>query len=214
MRIILLGAPGAGKGTQAHALKEKGYAHLATGDLLRAAIQQQSRLGRQVQEAMAAGQLVSDDLIIALVKEQLQQMGQQPCLLDGFPRTLAQAEALTQAGIVVDWVIHLLVEQEEIIRRLSGRRIHQPSGRVYHLESHPPRIPNRDDVTGEPLTQRDDDREQTIRQRLQVYQAQTAPLIAYYQQQALHSELRYHTLDASQPAEAVRAQIGVLLNDK
>lgn len=208
MRVILLGAPGAGKGTQAQVLVEQlGFIHIATGEILRAAVREQSPLGIQVQAMMASGQLVPDRLMIALVEERLQQAGDRPCLLDGFPRTLAQAEALTQAGIKLDQVVHLAVPEAVLIRRLSGRRVHRPSGRLYHVDYQPPRVADRDDITGEPLNTRPDDDEETIRQRLMIYQAQTVPLIAYYQQQALQGSTRYIMLEANQPAVAVSAQL-------
>ncbi|WP_253306537.1 adenylate kinase family protein [unidentified bacterial endosymbiont] len=208
MRVVLLGAPGAGKGTQAQVLVERlGFIHIATGEILRAAVREQSPLGIQVQAMMASGQLVPDRLMIALVEERLQQAGDRPCLLDGFPRTLAQAEALTQAGIKLDQVVHLAVPEAVLIRRLSGRRVHRPSGRLYHIDYQPPRVADRDDITGEPLNTRPDDDEATIRQRLMIYQAQTVPLIAYYQQQALQGRTRYVALEANQPAVAVSAQL-------
>jgi adenylate kinase len=208
MRVILLGAPGAGKGTQAQVLVEQlGFIHIATGEILRAAVREQSPLGIQVQAMMASGQLVPDRLMIALVEERLQQAGDRPCLLDGFPRTLAQAEALTQAEIKLDQVVHLAVPEAVLIRRLSGRRVHRPSGRLYHVDYQPPRVADRDDITGEPLNTRPDDDEETIRQRLMIYQAQTVPLIAYYQQQALQGSTRYVMLEANQPAVAVSAQL-------
>lgn len=208
MRVILLGAPGAGKGTQAQVLVERlGFIHIATGEILRSAVREQSPLGIQVQAMMASGQLVPDRLMIALVQERLQQAGDHPCLLDGFPRTLAQAEALTQAGIRLDQVVHLSVPEAALIRRLSGRRVHLPSGRLYHIDYQPPQVADRDDITGEPLTKRPDDEEETIRQRLLIYQAQTVPLIAYYQQQALQGRTRYVVLEANQPAVAISAQL-------
>lgn len=208
MRVILLGAPGAGKGTQAQVLVEQlGFIHIATGEILRAAVREQSPLGIQVQAMMASGQLVPDRLMIALVEERLQQAGDRPCLLDGFPRTLAQAEALTQAEIKLDQVVHLAVPEAVLIRRLSGRRVHRPSGRLYHVDYQPPRVADKDDITGEPLNTRPDDDEETIRQRLMIYQAQTVPLIAYYQQQALQGSTRYVMLEANQPAVAVSAQL-------
>jgi adenylate kinase len=208
MRVILLGAPGAGKGTQAQVLVERlGFIHIATGEILRAAVREQSSLGLQVQAMMASGQLVPDHLIIALVEERLQQAGDRPCLLDGFPRTLAQAEALTQAGIKLDQVVHLAVPEAVLIKRLSGRRVHAPSGRLYHVEYQPPRIADRDDMTGEPLNTRPDDEEETVRQRLLIYQAETAPLIAYYQQQALQGRTRYVAFEADQSAVAVSEKL-------
>ena len=182
MRVILLGAPGAGKGTQAQAIcREFNIPQISTGDMLRAAIAAQTELGQQVQAIMAAGELVSDDIIVAIVQERI---AQKDCangfLLDGFPRTIAQADALREQGVKIDWVLDIDVADEEIVRRLSGRRIHEASGRVYHLDYHPPKVAGQDDETGEPLIQRTDDSEQTVRHRLRVYHEQTAPLIQYY----------------------------------
>lgn len=183
MRIILLGPPGAGKGTQAAYIKEQfGIPQISTGDMLRAAVKSGSELGQQVQQVMDAGELVSDDLILALVKERIKQPDcANGYLMDGFPRTIAQADGMRQAGIDIDCVVELQADDEEIIRRMSGRRVHPESGRTYHTHFNPPRVPDRDDVTGEPLIQRDDDREDTVRKRLEVYHEQTEPLIKYYQ---------------------------------
>lgn len=189
MRLMLLGGPGAGKGTQALRLIERyKIPQISTGDMLRAAIAQGSPLGLSAQKIMESGGLVSDDIIIGLVQERLKK---EDCrngfLFDGFPRTLVQAEALKQAGIHLDHVIEIKVDDDEIIRRISGRRIHQPSGRVYHIVNQPPKIAGLDDRTGEPLIQREDDKEETIRKRLQVYHSQTAPLINYYKNEANHN---------------------------
>lgn len=183
MKIILLGPPGAGKGTQAAYIKEQfGIPQISTGDMLRAAVKSGSELGQQVKQVMDAGELVSDDLILALVKERIKEPDcTNGYLMDGFPRTIAQAEGMRQAGIDIDCVVELQADDEEIIRRMSGRRVHPESGRSYHTEFNPPKVPDRDDVTGEPLIQRDDDREETVRKRLEVYHEQTEPLIEYYQ---------------------------------
>lgn len=184
MRIILLGAPGAGKGTQAKFIMGS-YAipQISTGDMLRAAVKAESPLGLQVKDIMAAGALVPDELIIGLVKERI---AQDDCkngfLFDGFPRTIPQAEALFAAGVEIDHVLEISVDDEEIVQRLSGRRVHPDSGRIYHISHNPPKQPGIDDVTGEPLIQREDDKEQTIRKRLAVYHEQTEPLVNYYQQ--------------------------------
>ena len=183
MRLMLLGGPGAGKGTQALRLtKHFGIPQISTGDMLRASIAAGSELGLSAKKIMDSGQLVSDDIIIGLVKERLQQPD---CcagfLLDGFPRTIPQAAALKEAGIGIDHVIEIAVDDEEIVKRISGRRIHPLSGRVYHVHSHPPKQSGIDDETGEPLILRDDDREEIIRKRLGVYHDQTEPLIDYYQ---------------------------------
>lgn len=182
MRLILLGGPGAGKGTQALRLVERyKIPQISTGDMLRAAIAEGSPLGLSAKKIMEAGGLVSDDIIIGLVKERLKQADcNNGFLFDGFPRTLVQADALKEAGIDLDFVIEIAVNDEEIIKRISGRRIHQPSGRVYHISNHPPKQAGLDDLTGEALMQREDDKESTIRKRLEVYHQQTAPLINYY----------------------------------
>lgn len=183
MRIILLGAPGAGKGTQARYITEKfSIPQISTGDMLRAAVKEGSELGKQVQSVMESGGLVTDDIIIALVKERIQA---DDCangfLFDGFPRTIPQAQALVDAGIGIDVVLEIDVPDEEIVKRLSGRRVHPDSGRVYHIVNNPPQKEGLDDQTGEPLLQRDDDREETVRRRLQVYHEQTKPLVGFYQ---------------------------------
>ena len=182
MRIILLGAPGAGKGTQAQYIKDRyGIPQISTGDMLRAAVKAGTELGLKAKAIMDAGQLVTDELIIAMVKERLSQADcKNGYLLDGFPRTIPQADAMRQNGIGVDHVVEFVVEDEEIVKRLSGRRVHAASGRVYHIEYNPPKVADKDDVTGEPLMQRDDDKEATVRKRLEVYHTQTKPLIDYY----------------------------------
>jgi adenylate kinase len=182
MRLILLGPPGAGKGTQAQFISEN-YAvpQVSTGDMLRAAIKAGSELGKKVKDVMDSGALVSDELIIALVEDRIQQAD---CvngfLLDGFPRTIPQAQALKDAGIPIDFVVEISVDDDQIVSRLSGRRVHEGSGRVYHVEHNPPQTAGQDDATGEPLIQREDDREDTIRNRLEVYHNQTEPLVAFY----------------------------------
>ncbi|MFB1011852.1 MAG: adenylate kinase [Thiopseudomonas sp.] len=184
MRVILLGAPGAGKGTQAGFItKEFGIPQISTGDMLRAAVKAGSPLGLKVKNVMETGGLVSDDIIIDLIKERIQQ---DDCakgfLFDGFPRTIPQAEALRDAGVGIDYVVEISVEDEEIIKRMSGRRTHAASGRTYHVLYNPPRVEGKDDVTGEDLVQRDDDKEETVRHRLEVYHSQTKPLVEFYQQ--------------------------------
>ncbi|MDY6797586.1 MAG: adenylate kinase [Pseudomonadota bacterium] len=186
MRIIMLGAPGAGKGTQAQFITEHfDIPQISTGDMLRAAVKEESELGLKVKEVMASGGLVSDDIIIALIEERIQQPDcANGFLLDGFPRTIPQAEALKEQGIAIDYVVEIAVDDEEIVNRLAGRRVHEGSGRVYHVKYNPPREEGKDDETGEPLIQREDDREETVRQRLKTYHEQTAPLVGYYQQWA------------------------------
>lgn len=183
MRIVLLGGPGAGKGTQAlRLMKQFHIPQISTGDMLRAAIASGTALGLNAKKIMDAGQLVSDEIMIELVKERLSCADcKQGFLLDGFPRTIPQADALQSAGIQLDYVIEIAVDDEEIVQRISGRRIHQNSGRVYHIHSNPPKQAGMDDETGEPLVLRDDDQEPIIRKRLTVYHEQTKPLIQYYQ---------------------------------
>lgn len=183
MRLILLGAPGAGKGTQAQFICERfSIPQISTGDMLRAAVKDGSELGLKVKEIMTSGGLVSDDIIIELVKERI---AQPDCakgfLFDGFPRTIPQADAMKDGGVKLDHVLEIAVADEEIVKRLAGRRVHPGSGRVYHTEYNPPKEAGKDDVTGEALIQRDDDRESTVRNRLAVYHEQTAPLVDYYQ---------------------------------
>ena len=184
MRVILLGAPGAGKGTQAQHITEKfGIPQISTGDMLRTAVSTGSELGLQVKDIMASGGLVSDDIIIALVKERIQKTDcRNGFLFDGFPRTIPQAQALIDEGIIIDKVIEIYVSDEEIVSRLSGRRVHVDSGRTYHIVHNPPNIPNIDDETGEPLIQRQDDHEDTVRKRLSVYHQQTELLVNFYRQ--------------------------------
>lgn len=183
MRMILLGAPGAGKGTQATYLTEAyGIPQVSTGDMLRAQVKAGTPLGKKAEEVMASGGLVSDDIIIGMLKERI---AEDDCkngfLLDGVPRTIPQAEAIRDGGIPIDYVVEIAVDDEEIVERLSGRRIHEPSGRVYHVTHLPPREPGKDDVTGEELIQREDDQEETVRNRLKVYHEETEPLVAFYQ---------------------------------
>lgn len=182
MRLILLGAPGAGKGTQATFICQKyGIPQISTGDMLRAAVKAGTPLGIEAKKVMDAGGLVSDDLIINLVKERI---AQPDCaggfLFDGFPRTIPQADAMKAAGVKIDYVLEIDVPFEAIIERMSGRRSHAASGRTYHVKFNPPKLEGKDDVTGEPLIQREDDKEETVRKRLEVYSAQTRPLVDYY----------------------------------
>ena len=184
MRVILLGAPGAGKGTQAQFICEKyGIPQISTGDMLRAAVKAESPLGLQVKDLMASGGLVSDDIIIAIVKERITESDcEKGFLFDGFPRTIPQAEAMVSAGVDIDYVIEIDVDDEEIVGRLSGRRVHPESGRIYHVIYNPPKVEGKDDASGEDLIQRADDSEETVRKRLGIYHDQTKPLVAFYKQ--------------------------------
>lgn len=212
MRVIMLGAPGAGKGTQAHFITERfGIPQISTGDMLRAAVKAESELGQQVKEVMATGGLVSDDIIIALIEERVKQPDcRNGFLLDGFPRTIPQAEALRNQGIAIDYVVEIAVDDEEIVSRLSGRRVHEPSGRTYHVKYDPPKLEGKDDETGEPLIQRVDDKEDTVRKRLRVYHSQTAPLIDYYHKwanEAPEEAPRYIRVEGVGSLDDIRSQI-------
>ncbi len=212
MRIILLGGPGAGKGTQANYIKERyGIPQISTGDMLRAAVKAGTPLGVEAKKVMDAGGLVSDDIILGLVKERIKQADcAKGFLFDGFPRTLAQAEALKNEGVDIDCVVEIAVDDEEIVRRMSGRRVHLPSGRTYHVVFNPPKEAGKDDVTGEELIQRDDDREETVRKRLQVYHEQTEPLIEYYSKWAASGDPKapkYVRIDGIGKVEEIRDQI-------
>jgi adenylate kinase len=192
MKLILLGAPGAGKGTQAAFITEKyGIPQISTGDMLRAAVKAGTPLGLEAKKVMDAGQLVSDDIILGLIKERLQQPD---CatgfLFDGFPRTIPQAEALRTQGVDLDYVLEIDVPDEEIIKRMSGRRVHTASGRTYHVVFNPPKVAGKDDATGEDLIQRDDDKEETVRKRLSVYHSQTKPLVEFYSKWAAAGDAR------------------------
>lgn len=209
MRIILLGSPGAGKGTQARFLCEKyGIPQISTGDMLRAAVKSGTPLGLKAKAVMDKGQLVSDEIMIALVKDRISHADcQNGFLLDGFPRTIPQAEALRDAGVNPDFVIEVNVDDEEIVHRLSGRWFHPGSGRTYHVDYHPPKTPFKDDATGEPLVQREDDKESTVRHRLDVYHAQTKPLIEYYQDRG-----NYKKIEGLGEVTAVRDKIFAIIN--
>ena len=192
MRLILLGAPGAGKGTQAKFICEKfGIPQISTGDMLRAAVKAGTPLGLAAKKVMDSGALVSDDIIIGLVKERIAQPDcAQGFLFDGFPRTIPQADAMKAAAVKLDYVLEIDVPFDAIIERMSGRRSHTPSGRTYHIRFNPPRVAGKDDVTGEDLMQRDDDQEETVRKRLQVYHSQTRPLLDYYRDWAASGDPR------------------------
>ena len=190
MRLILLGGPGAGKGTQANYIKEKyQIPQISTGDMLRAAVKAGTDLGLKAKEYMDSGGLVPDDVIIGLVKERIKEPDcEKGFLFDGFPRTIPQADAMKEAGVPIDAVVEIDVPDEEIIKRMSGRRAHLASGRTYHIIYNPPKEEGKDDVTGEPLVQRDDDKEEVVRKRLDVYHAQTEPLVDYYKKWAASGE--------------------------
>lgn len=192
MRLILLGPPGAGKGTQANFIKEKfGIPQISTGDMLRAAVKAGTPLGLEAKKVMDAGGLVSDDIIIGLVKDRLQQ---DDCkagyMFDGFPRTIPQADAMKDAGVPIDFVLEIDVPDAEIVERMSGRRAHLASGRTYHIKYNPPKVEGKDDVTGEDLVQRDDDKEETVKKRLDVYHSQTKPLVEYYSKWAASGDAK------------------------
>ncbi|HZR02291.1 MAG TPA: adenylate kinase [Burkholderiales bacterium] len=212
MRLILLGPPGAGKGTQAGAITQKyGIPQISTGDMLRAAVRAGTPMGLEAKKYMDAGALVPDDVIIGLVKARIQQPDcARGFLFDGFPRTIRQAEAMKEAGVDLDYVVEIDVEDEEIVRRLSGRRVHPASGRTYHVLFQPPRVEDKDDVTDEPLIQRDDDREETVLKRLQVYHSQTKPLVDYYAAWAARNDPRapvYRKISGRGSVEEIRDRI-------
>ncbi|MBX9598181.1 MAG: adenylate kinase [Burkholderiales bacterium] len=206
MSIILLGAPGAGKGTQAKYITEKfNIPQISTGDMLRNAIKAGTELGLKAKEIMDKGQLVSDEIVIGLVKERILQADcKNGYLFDGFPRTSAQADALKSAGVTIDYVIEINVPDEAIISRLSGRRVHLSSGRTYHVEFNPPKVSGKDDVSGEELIQRDDDKEETIKKRLEVYHAQTAVLSTYY---ASDKNVKFIKIDGTKSVDQVTSDL-------
>ncbi len=215
MRIILLGAPGAGKGTQAQFIMEKyGIPQISTGDMLRAAIKAGTEMGKQAKAVIDAGQLVSDDIILGLVKERIAQADcEKGFLLDGFPRTIAQADGLKDIGVEIDYVLEFAVADDVIVERMSGRRAHLASGRTYHLVYNPPKVDGKDDLTGEDLVVRDDDKEETVRARLNVYHEQTAPLITYYSKEAAAGNTTYLTFDGTQKVAEVSEKISQALSE-
>ncbi|OTA21292.1 adenylate kinase [Xenorhabdus beddingii] len=215
MRIILLGAPGAGKGTQAQFIMEKyGIPQISTGDMLRAAVKAGTELGLKAKELMDNGKLVTDELVIALVKERIKQDDcRNGFLLDGFPRTIPQADAMKEAGIKIDSVLEFDVPDDIIVERIIGRRVHAPSGRVYHIKFNPPKVENKDDATGEELTIRKDDQEDTVRKRLVEYHAQTAPLVSYYQKEAQAGNTEYFRLDGTRQVSEVSAELARILGE-
>lgn len=196
MRLILLGSPGSGKGTQALRIRERYHIpQISTGDMLREAVREQTPLGLEAKKIMDAGKLVSDDIILGLIQSRI---AEPDCvkgfLLDGFPRTIVQAEGLAKMRVDIDHVIEISVDDEEIVNRMSGRRVHPASGRTYHIEFNPPKVPGKDDPTGEPLLQRDDDAEETVRKRLSVYHEQTEPLVGYYSQAAAKGKVKFSSI--------------------
>jgi adenylate kinase len=217
MRLILLGAPGAGKGTQANFIKEKyNIPQISTGDMLRAAIKEGTELGLAAKKVMDAGQLVSDDIIIGLVKDRLKEADcANGYLFDGFPRTTAQADAMKDAGVKIDYVLEIAVPDDQIVERMSGRRSHPASGRVYHVKFNPPKVEGKDDVTGEPLVQRDDDKEETVKKRLDVYHNQTEVLLSYYGEWAKSGQPgapKYRKIEGVGPVEEIRDRAFAALN--
>lgn len=211
MRIILLGSPGSGKGTQARFITEKyGIPQISTGDMLRAAVREGTPLGVEAKAVMDAGGLVSDAIILGLIKERI---ARPDCakgfLLDGFPRNIAQAEALDAMGVDIDTVIEIAVPDEDIIKRLAGRRVHSASGRVYHVEYHPPETEDIDDVTGEALIQRDDDKEETVRKRLHLYHDLTQPLVDYYSRP--DRSINFRSINGCGPVDAISEKIFAIL---
>ncbi len=209
MRIILLGGPGAGKGTQANFIKEKyNIPQISTGDMLRAHVKAGTDLGEAAKKIMDEGGLVSDDIIMGMVKERIKEDDcKNGYLFDGFPRTIPQAEAMKEAGIGIDAVVEIDVPDEEIIKRMSGRRVHPSSGRTYHVVFNPPKVEGKDDVTGEPLVQRDDDQEDTVKERLKVYHDQTEPLIDFYTKEAEAGNLKYVKVNGVGSVDEIREQI-------
>jgi len=209
MRIILLGSPGSGKGTQAQFITEKyGIPQISTGDMLRAAVRAGTELGIAAKKVMDAGGLVSDEIILGLIKERITQADcQNGFLLDGFPRTIVQAEGLAIMGVELDNVLEIAVADEEIIQRMSGRRVHLVSSRSYHILFNPPKVEGCDDITGEPLMQRDDDKEETVRKRLEVYHQQTKPLVDFYSAKAEQGTLKFASITGVGSVEEITAKV-------
>ncbi|WP_456377489.1 adenylate kinase [Thiolapillus sp.] len=209
MKIILLGGPGAGKGTQANFIREKyNIPQISTGDMLRAHVKAGTELGKAAKKIMDEGGLVSDNIIMGMVKERIKEDDcKNGYLFDGFPRTIPQAEAMKEAGIEIDAVVEIDVPDEEIIKRMSGRRVHLPSGRTYHVVFNPPKVEGKDDVTGEDLIQRDDDQEDTVKERLQVYHDQTEPLIELYSKEAGAGKLKYVKVNGVGSVDEIRDSI-------
>ncbi len=213
MRIILLGGPGSGKGTQAQFITEKyNIPQISTGDMLRAAVREGTPLGVEAKKIMAAGGLVSDDIILGLIE---QRIAQSDCangfLFDGFPRTIAQAEGLQNMHVAIDYVIEIAVDDDEIVKRMSGRRVHPGSGRTYHIVFNPPKVDNVDDVTGEPLIQREDDQEETVRKRLAVYHQQTKPLVDFYAGLAKQGQVKFSSIPGVGSVDEITERIFAVL---
>ncbi|WP_420476614.1 adenylate kinase [Noviherbaspirillum sp. ST9] len=218
MRLILLGPPGAGKGTQANFIKEKfNIPQISTGDMLRAAVKAGTPLGIAAKKVMDAGGLVSDDIIIGLVKDRLKEADcANGYLFDGFPRTIPQADAMKEAGVAIDYVLEIDVPDESIVERMSGRRVHQTSGRTYHVKFNPPKVEGKDDVTGEELIQRDDDKEETVKKRLAVYHEQTEVLVGYYNKWAQSGQSgapKYRKISGVGPVETIRDKAFAALSE-
>lgn len=218
MRLILLGAPGAGKGTQATFIKEKyNIPQISTGDMLRAAIKEGTALGLAAKAVMDSGNLVSDDIIIGLVKDRLQAADcANGYLFDGFPRTIAQADAMKDAGVAIDYVLEISVPDESIVERMSGRRMHLSSGRTYHVKFNPPKVDGKDDVTGEDLTQRDDDKEEVVKKRLSVFHEQTEVLLSYYNNWAQSGQPgapKYRKIEGLGEVEQIREKAFAALSE-
>jgi adenylate kinase len=218
MRLILLGPPGAGKGTQANFIKEKfNIPQISTGDMLRAAVKAGTPLGVAAKKVMDAGGLVSDDIIIGLVKDRLKEADcANGYLFDGFPRTIPQADAMKEAGVAIDYVLEIDVPDESIVERMSGRRVHQPSGRTYHVKFNPPKVEGKDDVTGEELIQRDDDKEDTVKKRLTVYHEQTEVLVDYYNKWAQSGQAgapKYRKISGVGPVDTIRDKAFAALSE-
>ena len=214
MRLILLGPPGAGKGTQAaYVCRKYRIPQISTGEMLRAAVAAQTPLGVRAKRVMDAGELVADDIIVGLVKERIRESDcENGFLFDGFPRTLPQAQAVVDAQIDIDHVVEIRVSDEDVVERISGRRVHEASGRIYHVAFNPPKVAGLDDETGEQLVQREDDREKTVRERLRVYHAQTHPLVSFYERRSETSSLRFSAVDGSGSVDEISKAISTVLS--
>lgn len=216
VRLILLGPPGAGKGTQAaYVCAEFGIPQVSTGEMLRAAVAAETPLGLRAKRIMDAGELVADDIIVALVKERIRESDcRDGFLFDGFPRTIPQAQAVVDSEIAIDHVVEIRVSDEDVVQRISGRRVHEASGRIYHVTFNPPKVAGLDDETGEQLVQRADDREETVRERLRVYHAETHPLVSFYERLSAASSLRFSVVDGSGSVEEISGAISTVLSTR